>query len=87
MPLIYFIRPNNSLLQLKKTKLKAKILLKACANGSSELMSSISGSLVSMLYNLQLLKFAGENGVAAYGVLMYNRDVPCCGISLWCTPL
>lgn len=75
VPLIYFIRPNNSLLQLKKTKLKAKILLKACANGSSELMSSISGSLVSMLYNLQLLKFAGENGVAAYGVLMYIQFI------------
>ena len=70
-PLIYFLRPNNSLLQLKKTKFEGNILLKACTNGSSELMTNISGSLVSMLYNFQLLKFAGENGVAAYGVLMY----------------
>ncbi len=75
VPLIYFIRPNSSLLQLKKAKLKAKILLKACANGSSELMSSISGSIVSVFYNLQLLKFAGENGVAAYGVLMYIQFI------------
>lgn len=75
VPLIYFIRPNSSLLQLKKARLKAKILLKACTNGSSELMSNISGSIVSMLYNFQLLKFAGENGVAAYGVLMYIQFI------------
>lgn len=75
VPLIYFIRPNSSLLQLKKAKLEAKILLKACTNGSSELMSNISGSIVSMLYNFQLLKFAGENGVAAYGVLMYIQFI------------
>ncbi len=74
-PLIYFLRPNNSLLQLKRTKFEGNILLKACANGSSELMTNISGSLVSMLYNFQLLKFAGENGVAAYGVLMYIQFI------------
>lgn len=75
IPLIYFLRPNSSLLKLTKTKLKGGVLLKACANGSSELMSNISGSLVSMLYNFQLMKFAGENGVAAYGVLMYVQFI------------
>lgn len=75
LPLIYFIRPNNSLLQLVRTKFEIKVLLKACANGSSELMSNISSSFVSMLYNFQLLKFAGENGVAAYGVLMYIQFI------------
>ncbi len=75
LPLVYFLRPNNSLLQLTKTKLSVKILLKACGNGSSELMTNISGSLVSMLYNFQLLKFSGENGVAAYGVLMYIQFI------------
>lgn len=74
-PLIYFLRPNNSLLRLRATKLEGTVLLRACANGSSELMTSISGSLVSMLYNFQLLKFAGENGVAAYGVLMYIQFI------------
>lgn len=73
--LIYFIRPNSSLLQLKKTKLEMNVLIKACANGSSELMSSVSGSIVSMLYNFQLLRFAGENGVATYGVLMYIQFI------------
>ena len=48
-----------------------KALLKACTNGSSELLSSLSSSLVGALYNLQLLRFAGENGVAAYGTIMY----------------
>lgn len=71
LPLLYFARPNTSLLRLTKTKFHGRALLKACTNGSSELMSNISMSLVSMLYNVQLMKYAGENGVAAYGVLMY----------------
>lgn len=75
LPLIYFLRPNSSLLRLTKTGLEGKILLKACINGASELMSNISGSLVSMLYNFQLIRFAGENGVAAYGVLMYIQFI------------
>lgn len=71
VPLIYFFRPNTSLLKLTKTSFDGKALLKACINGSSELMSNISMSIVSMLYNTQLLKYAGEDGVTAYGVLMY----------------
>lgn len=71
MPLIYFARPNSSLLRLGKTKFDGKSLAKTCINGSSELMSNIAMSVVSMLYNVQLLKYAGEDGVAAYGVLMY----------------
>lgn len=71
VPLIYFARPNGSTLRLGKTRFEKRALLKTCVNGSSELMSNISMSIVSMLYNVQLLKYAGENGVAAYGVLMY----------------
>lgn len=71
IPLIYFGRPNSSLLKLTRTSFDGRALLKACTNGSSELMSNISMSVVSMLYNVQLMKYAGENGVAAYGVLMY----------------
>ncbi len=71
IPLIYFSRPNSSLLRLTKTEFDGRSLLRACTNGSSELMTNISMSLVSMLYNVQLMKYAGENGVAAYGVLMY----------------
>lgn len=71
LPLFYFLRSNSSLLRLTKTRLELRILLKACGNGSSELMSNISGSVVGMLYNYQLLRFAGEDGVAVYGVLMY----------------
>lgn len=71
LPLIYFIRPNDSLLRLIKTKLEWKPMLKACTNGSSELMSNISMSLVSIVYNFQLMRVIGENGVAAYGVIMY----------------
>ena len=71
VPLIYFARPNSSLLRLTKTNIDGKVLLKTCTNGSSELMSNVSMSLVGMLYNMQLMKYAGENGVSAYGVLMY----------------
>lgn len=71
VPLIYFGRPNSSLLRLSRTGFDGSALLKACTNGSSELMSNISMSVVSMLYNAQLMKYAGEDGVAAYGVLMY----------------
>lgn len=71
VPLVYFARRNSSLLRLGRTRFDARALGKACANGSSELMSNISMSLVSILYNAQLLRYAGEDGVAAYGVLMY----------------
>ncbi len=71
IPLIYFARPNSSLLRLGRTRFDGRALWKTCTNGVSELMSSISGSVVSMLYNAQLLNYAGEDGVAAYGVLMY----------------
>lgn len=71
IPLIYFGRKNSSLLRLTRFRFDFRALTKACGNGSSEFLSSVSGSLVSMLYNIQLLKYAGENGVAAYGVLMY----------------
>ena len=71
IPLVYFALPNRSLLRLGRTRMEPRALGKVCANGSSELMSNISIPLVSMLYNLQLLAMAGEDGVAAYGVLMY----------------
>lgn len=71
IPLFYFFRPNKSLLRLTKTRYDGRAIFKACTNGSSELMSNISMSLVSMLYNAQLIAYAGEDGVAAYGVLMY----------------
>ena len=71
IPLIYFARKNTSILRLGKTSFDGKAVFKACTNGSSEFMSNISMSLVGMLYNIQLLKYAGENGVAAYGVMMY----------------
>ncbi|MBQ9760535.1 MAG: MATE family efflux transporter [Clostridia bacterium] len=70
-PLIYFARPNSGLLRLTAFSFDGISLLKTCTNGSSELMSNISMSLVGMLYNIQLMKYEGEDGVAAYGVLMY----------------
>lgn len=70
-PMVYFARPNSSLLRLTRTQFYGKELVKTCTNGSSELLNNISMSLVGMLYNVQLMKYAGENGVAAYGVLMY----------------
>ena len=71
VPLVYFFIPNKSQLRLVRTKLNMSALWKTCFNGSSELMTNLSISLVNMLYNFQLIRFAGEDGVAAYGVIMY----------------
>ncbi|MBQ8529221.1 MAG: MATE family efflux transporter [Clostridia bacterium] len=71
LPLIYFSRKNTSLLRLGRAELNAGVLLRTCTNGSSELMSNISSSLVTLLYNTQLLRYAGNDGIAAYGVIMY----------------
>lgn len=73
LPIFYFMGKNSSLLKFTKTKLEIRPLLAACANGSSELMSNISASIVSMLYNARLMALAGENGISAYGVLMYTQ--------------
>lgn len=72
LPLLFFLRKDNgSKLRVVKTRMEIRPIVQACANGASELMTNISSSIVSMLYNHQLIKLAGENGVSAYGVLMY----------------
>ncbi len=71
IPLIYFMRENSATLRLGKTKFYGKTLFHTCTNGSSELLSNISSSFVTILYNAQLMHFAGEDGVAAYGAVMY----------------
>ncbi len=70
-PLLYFIFTKKSPLRLVKARVDMKALFKTCANGSSEMMTNISMSLVTILYNFQLIRFAGENGIVAYGVIMY----------------
>lgn len=76
VPFVWFIsKRNKSDLRLRKTKFEVKPMIKACINGSSEMMSSISASVTGMLYNVQLMKYAGEDGVAAYGVVMYAAFV------------
>ena len=71
-PLAWFAsRKNTSALRFAKTRIEMRPMLKACANGSSEMLSSVSASITGILYNLQLMKYAGEDGVAAYGVVMY----------------
>lgn len=71
IPLVYFARRNSSRLKLGKTRWNGRDFAKVCGNGSSELMSNVAMSLVNMLYNVQLLKYVGQDGIAAYGVLMY----------------
>ena len=71
VPLIYFSVNNRSLLKLTKTKFELKPIVKTCTNGSSEMVSNISMSLVNILYNFQLMKYAGSDGVSAYGIIMY----------------
>ena len=71
VPFVYFSRKNTSLFRLGKTRFDLRAIGKACVNGSSEFMSNVSMSIIGMLYNIQLLKYAGEDGIAAYGVMMY----------------
>ena len=90
LPLIYFLRPNDSLLRMRPTALRLRPILQACGNGSSELMSNISSSLVGMLYNFQLMRLIGEDGVSAYGVLMYVQFIFVAifiGYSIGCAPV
>ena len=90
LPLIYFLRPNDSLLRMRPTSLRLCPILQACGNGSSELMSNISSSLVGMLYNFQLMHLIGEDGVSAYGVLMYVQFIFVAifiGYSIGCAPV
>ena len=89
-PLLYFLRPNTSKLRLVRTKLELQPILNACGNGSSELMSNISSSIVSIVYNFQLLRYLGEDGVSAYGVLMYVQFIFIAidiGYSIGCAPI
>lgn len=90
LPLIYFLRPNDSLFRMRPTSLRLRPILQACGNGSSELMSNISSSLVGMLYNFQLMRLIGEDGVSAYGVLMYVQFIFVAifiGYSIGCAPV
>lgn len=90
IPLIYFLCPNKSLLRLTAVRLELTPLLQSCGNGASELMSNISGSVVSMIYNFQLMKYTGENGISAYGVLMYVQFIFIAifvGYSIGCAPV
>lgn len=76
VPLMWFLSSrNHSQLHFTKTKMEWKPILRACINGASEMLSSVSGSITGMLYNLQLMKYAGENGVASYGTVMYATFV------------
>ncbi len=89
-PLIYFTKENDSRLRLVKTKLELEPILQAAGNGSSELMSNISSSLVGAVYNYQLMKYIGENGVSAYGVLMYVQFIFVAiyvGYAIGCAPI
>lgn len=90
IPLIYFLRKNSSILRLTKAHFNGCILLKTCTNGSSELMTNISMSLVTILYNFQLMRFAGQDGIVAGGVIMYAGFIFAAafiGYSIGCAPI
>ena len=71
IPLVYFSRKNNTMLKLGKTKFELSTIIKTCTNCSSEMVTNLSMSLVNILFNMQLMKFTGANGVSAYGIIMY----------------
>ncbi len=71
VPFTYFLVSKSSILKLTGTRFEARVIAKTCGNGVSEFLSNVSASIVGFLYNLQLLHYVGENGVSAYGVIMY----------------
>ena len=75
IPFVFFARKNDTALHIVRAKLELRVLLKTCSNGVSELLNNVASSIVAMMYNFQLLRFIGENGVAAYGVLMYIQFI------------
>ena len=90
VPLLYFARPNDSVLQLTRAKYNGSAFVKAITNGSSEFVSNISMSIVNILYNIQLMRFIGESGVASYGVIMYVNFIfisVFLGYSIGCSPI
>lgn len=90
IPIFYFAAKNSSLLRFARPRWEGRVLLKACTNGSSELMTNLSMSVVNMLYNFQLMRFAGEDGVAAYGTIMYVNFIFISiylGYSIGCAPI
>lgn len=90
VPIFYFLRNNDSLLRFVKPIFHGGTVLKACSNGSSELMTALSSSVVGALCNLQLMKLAGENGIAAYGVIIYANYIfyaVFIGYSMGCAPI
>lgn len=90
LPLVYFLRPNSSLLRLTRTRIEGRPILWTCSNGISEMVSNVTASVVGMLYNFQLLKYAGQDGVAAYGVLMYVQFIFAAvfiGYAIGCAPI
>ncbi len=90
IPLFYFLRHNSSLLRLVVTRFELRPLWKTCTNGSSELMTNLSSSLVNILYNLQLMKLTGQDGVAAFGTIMYVFFIFIAiyiGYAMGCAPL
>ena len=89
-PLVYFLRRNNSLLKLGKTRIHFKELLKSCTNGSSEFLSNVSSAVVIILYNYQVSKLVGDDGVAAYGAIGYVMMIffsIFMGYAVGCAPL
>lgn len=71
IPIVYFVTKKNKILQFTKTKFELKPILQSCANGSSEMLTNLSMSLVNILFNAQLMKYAGSDGVVAFGIIMY----------------
>lgn len=90
VPIVYFSVNRKLTLYLGKPLLKIKPFIKTCLNGSSEMMTQLSLSVVNILYNYQLMSQVGSDGVAAYGVIMYVGFIFCAafiGYSVGATPV
>ncbi len=74
VPLACFIRSGQGLLSLGRPlspRQAWRFLVRACGNGCSEFLANVAYPLLTCLYNWRLLRLAGEDGVAAFGAIMY----------------
>ena len=88
--LIYFTRKNPTPYTYRPVLPNPRLIGRTCINGSSEMVANIAMSLVGMVYNIQLLRLLGENGVSAYGVIMYVSllfSAIFIGYEIACSPL
>lgn len=71
--LLYFALRRSGPLCFVRPKGGGKMLLRCCANGSSEMVTNMSTAVTTFLFNLLMMRYAGEDGVASITIVLYTQ--------------